>query len=585
MKTYKIMKTYINIIKLCLVVVFLSGCQEDFLDRPDLDDISSDNFWKTPTDLGLYVTQFYSGFPAWGNNTWNAGIYWVDQNADTEINGGQPNVRLRGDNTINSSISNWTFSRIRAVNVMLENFGTVVGSQDQIDRYVGEAYFFRAYFHFRLVQSYGDVPWVSSVLSPSDAELMSPRMPRNQVVDNILADLDQAINLMPTGKQSGGNRLCKEIALLFKSRVALYEGTWNKYHAGTDFGVSGSDGSGYLTIAANAAEELINNPSGFSIYGTNNPNTDYWSLFNQVDYSGNSEMMLWKGFNADGGFFHNVNLRLNGGDTGGVSITKTLVDSYLCTDGDPIGVSALYQGDAGLINVSTDRDPRLSQTMWLPGQLINSADPTNTFILPEVSGVVESIAPTGYQIRKGSSTVPSYQEQKAGETGNPIFRFAEALLNFAEAKAELGTISQTDLDKSVNELRDRVNMPHLVILNIAPDPNWLFPTLTPIINEVRRERAVELAVEGHRFFDLSRWAVMDDLIVGKRPKGAFFVQADYPDSVPGVNVLLDSNGYIDFFQSQIPNGYEFDVNRDYLLPIPLNELTLNPNLKPNNPGW
>ena len=152
------------------------------------------------------------------------------------------------------------------------------------------------------------------------------------------------------------------------------------------------------------------------------------------------------------------------------------------------------------------------------------------------------------------------------------------LLNYAEAKAELGTLTQADLDMTVNKLRDRVDMPHLDMGNITTDPNWNFPDLSPVINEIRRERRIELVSEGLRAFDIKRWAAADELIVGKRPKGFLASQLaknPYP---------VDANGFLDPYQNQIPNGYGFNLDRDYLDAIPKTQIELNPNLT-QNPGW
>ncbi len=169
------------------------------------------------------------------------------------------------------------------------------------------------------------------------------------------------------------------------------------------------------------------------------------------------------------------------------------------------------------------------------------------------------------------------------ETAGIVFRYAEALLNYAEAKAELGTITQSDLDISINKLRSRVGMPHLNMGSITTDPKWEFSTVSPLINEIRRERRVELMCEGFRFDDLCRWRAMNT-IIGKRPLGARFVASHYPTLTPGVNVLVDANGYIDPYKTALLNGNQFKENRDYLLPVPRLEITIN-NAIVQNPGW
>ena len=169
------------------------------------------------------------------------------------------------------------------------------------------------------------------------------------------------------------------------------------------------------------------------------------------------------------------------------------------------------------------------------------------------------------------------------EIGSIIFRYAEVLLNYAEARAELGEITQMDLDLTINKLRDRVGLPYLNLSSITPDPNWDYPQLSPIINEVRRERRVELSFEGLRLDDLLRWRA-HCIFVNERSLGAKFVQADYPNMVVGTNVYVDTNGYIDAYQKALPAGYGFKPDRDYLSAIPTNELTLNENYT-QKPGW
>ncbi|MCQ0112945.1 RagB/SusD family nutrient uptake outer membrane protein [Zhouia amylolytica] len=575
----------IRIVSFIASIMLLVGCNEDFLDRPDLDNITTDNYWQTPNDLNLFVIQFYTSFPGWSPGEWSGGIYWYDASSDNMLRT-NVNNRLSGRNTINSGNGNWNYSNIRSVNTMLSKYQEIDAPFEEMSQYVGEGYFFRAYYYFNLVRSYGDVPWITDPLSPDSEELYSERTPRNEVINNILADLDKAIEYMPSGEVSNGNRLNKEIALLFKSRVALYEGTWEKYHSGTPFGVSGSDGTQFLQIAANTAKQLIDNPAGYGVYNTGATDNDYWVLFNQTDFSGHPEVMLWRAFDRDLGIAHNGQRYLPriGGDVG---LTKDLVDQYLCADGLPISLSGQYQGDQGLENVSANRDPRFAQTVYLPGDPMEevNGEIITAFEQAPLGQSGSAGCPSGYMVFKGANPDPAqYSSGGVGTTSSPIFRFAEVLLNYAEAKAELGTITQTDIDMTINALRDRVGMPHLTLNSIPADPNWNFPGLSPIINEVRRERHVEFAAEGYRFDDIMRWQAADELIVNKRFKGVYFVQEDFPNLTPGVDVLVDADGYVDPHQNQIASGNQFNVNRDYLLPVPLNEITLNPKLE-QNPGW
>ncbi len=186
--------------------------------------------------------------------------------------------------------------------------------------------------------------------------------------------------------------------------------------------------------------------------------------------------------------------------------------------------------------------------------------------------------PTGYNQRKQYYEYEIYHDTQHEETPTLNNRYAEVLLNYAEAKAELGTLSQSDLDISINLLRDRVAMPHFNLSSIPNDPNWQYPDLSPLINEVRRERMVELATERHRWDDLYRWAAMKYL-VGTRPIGAMNHQFHHDPGLP-----LTEDGHLDPYQDAYPDGYQFNLDRDYLWPIRESQVRLNPNLG-QNPGW
>jgi len=571
---------YFGIIAALLVAP--SSCtDEEFLNRAPLDAISEADFWSTPNDLQLYVNQFYTMLPAFPG--WGGGYLWEDNNSDN-MHHSSYNTRLAGLSTINAGSGNWNFARLRSINIMLEKYKNVTGPQADIDAMVGEAFFFRAYFYFDLLKNYGDVPWVDKQLTSDSEELFAPRTSRAMVADNILADLDKAIAMLRPRATASGNRINKEAALLFKSRVALFEGTWQKYHSGTPFGVSGANAEKYLQAAAAAAKQLID-MNTVSIYNTGKPEIDYGRLFNSNDLNSITEALLWRRYSVELNMTHNVQryIPLSGGGTG---LTKSLVESYLCTDGNPITLSPLYQGDRSLENVVANRDMRLRQTIWIPG------DPTQiiagqvavVFQRPNLAGGGEDRNTTGYQLKKGADPSSSgIQTPGQGITALVIFRYAEALLNYAEAKAELGTLTQADVDMTINKLRARAGMPGLNLSAIATDPNWAFPTLGPVINEIRRERRVEFACEGYRFDDLIRWRA-HHLITGQRPLGAWFNQELFPTLVVGSTIQVTSDGYVDYLRTSLPNGWGFKPERDYLLAVPPQQITLNPNLS-QNPGW
>lgn len=585
-------KHFISILLLAFAGL-VAGCKEDFLDRAPETNISEAEYWKTANDLQLYVNNFYSAFPSTIGAYGTIGIYGydADEGSDNMIYTGY-NTALNGERVVPSSGGGWAYgdwSALRSINYFLANYNKAEESWDNKKKYVGEALFFRSYFYFAKLKAFGDLPWVNKPLDPTSTELNNIRLSRSVIVDSLMNDLNKAVEYLPTKSKAVSMRINKEIAQLLQARIALYEGSWEKYHAGTAFGVTGSNGDKFLQKAAEVSEALIKGNSGYQLQAT--PGEDgYWRLFNQTDYSGSTEIMLWRKFdlNLNGG--HYWHRYTNTGAARG--LTKDLVDAYLCTDGKSVSVSPLYKGDATLQTAVTNRDPRLLQTLYVPDgkHVITNNRPGGAapalFEVPSFSAANENKPATGYQVYKGHN--PDYNQQlDRGTTGLILFRYAEALLIFAEARAELGIFSQAEADISINLLRNRIGMPALTVGGIANDPNPEFPALSPLINEIRRERRVELACEGYRHDDLFRWAAADEKIVGWKPKGA--VRAQWEGKVPAAQLAtypVDNKGYIEFYQSiaGMSSGYKFNVGRDYLAPLPQDQMVLNPGIK-QNPGW
>lgn len=580
-----------------ILLIGISGCiKSDLLNQYPQDQISDGNFWNSANDLRLYCNNFYQTLPIL-SSFGTSGIYTADENSDNLADLGR-NRRLNGEGTVPVSGGGWAYanwSDIRNVNHFIANWQKVKAPFDDVKTYIGEAYFFRAWYYYEKLRAFGALPWINKPLSTEDSAYLSqPRMPRNTIADSIVADLNIAISYLDDKSRAGTMRIYKELAEAFKSRVCLYEGTWEKYHQGTAFGVPGSNGEKYLEMAVQAAEDVINS-SVFALDNIGQPD-GYRNVFNQIDYSNSREVMFWRKYSLEEGIYHHwIHYSYSGAGTG---VTKSLVDSYLCMDGNPIAVSDLYKGDDSLETVIQNRDPRLGQTIYTPGSLVWANTPNGVdqiFEKPALDIIAENLNTTGYQLYKGHNTDYSLWNPARNSIVGLIFmRYAEILLNFAEAKAELGTITQQDVDNTINVLRNRVNMAPLVLADIAIDPEWQFPALSAEINEIRRERRVELACEGYRFDDICRWAAAPQLIVGWRPLGASWDQWENrykdgqgnPTVVPGNNIFVNSDGYIVPFMNDpsMTNGYQFDLSRDYLLPLPTLELTLNSNLE-QNPGW
>lgn len=569
---------------MCIGIIAFASCSK-ILDKPPLAQITDEQLDFTASEMELYSNQFYPAFPGWFPGAYTGGIFWLDNSSDNLVHANYNyNAQLSGTGTVPASGGGWNWGNIRAVNYFLANYQKTTDPPASTNTYVGEMYFWRAWFYYNMLKQFGDLPWYNKPLSTADMEaLQAPRLKRNIIADSILKDLDSAANLLAEPGRAKALRINRGVALTFQSRVALYEGSWEKYHSGTAFGVDNADYNKYFRKAADAALAVMN-AGYYSISPlTGDPKFGYWRLFNQQDLSGNTEMILWKKFDKSLGLTHfGQNMMAYGG--GNTGLSKQLVDYYLCTDGKPITVSNLYKGDATIHDQVINRDPRLAQTILLPGypRIITNGDTTGKFIQPDINLPGDGRCTTGFEIFKGIA--PEDADGTGSATASIIFRYAEVLLNYAEAKVELGEGSQDVLDKTINVLRNRVGMPALTVAVGFTDPNWEFKDISPLLNEVRRERRIELAIEGYRFDDLMRWAATQLI---KRPLyGAKYQQfVGQPFDPPLSGIPVSDDGYI-FPLKNTPaiNGWQFKPDRDYLLPIPSNELVLNKNLK-QNPGW
>lgn len=564
-------------------ILMLISCQDNLLEKYPLSSVSPETFFKKGDDFKLYVNQFYDGL---GDNS-ELGPSDID--TDNHINL-DPNLHLDGMtvNDVTDNAWNSGYSYIRKVNIMLANTGDV--NFEEVKTYLGEARFFRAWQYFKLLQRFGGVPWISEPLLPTDLEkLKTPRAKREVLVDSIVADLDFAIANIPSVKNTEKLRLNKETALAFKSRVCLYEGTWEKHHGikNTPFKVEGSNGTKFLQKAADAALQVING-GNFSVEKTGVE--PYFNLFNREDYSSSTEVILWRK--------NDRNLRVNNRSVriysaiGNGGLTKNLIEDYLATDGLPMGLTSLELSDSSLPVVIQNRDPRLAQTIFYPG-VVSRVDDATGVVTEYYARPILDRAVTGYHYRKGASQLESNLLNSMDQIAWIYFRFGEVLLNYIEAKAELNqsgdaTLTQNDFDISINKLRDRVGMPHFNLGNPIIDQTDPFTGEIPwYLVEIRRERRIELATENFRWNDIFRWAAADDLIKGKIFIGApfqWYIDRGWYKS--GQITYVDKEGYLSPWYGlsvDLNGGYNFHLDRDYLYPLPLQEITLAK--YENNPGW
>lgn len=610
---------------LIVLLVAMTSCSDDFLDLAPEDAASDATFFTKASDFENYANGLYGSVIR--NIPQSAHFFNLGSNTD-DLLGQSPfgGLQQRNNSSIASQTSgtwNNNYTNIRNVNYMLGNQDKLLSRDAAADHYIGEGYFMRAMFYFNLLQAFGGVPYIDEVLGTESEALYTPRESRDFIATKIIEDLDRAIALLQW-KNAGAavlGRINKEAALLLKTRVGLFEGSWERYHGakGTPFAVSGSDGTVFLNAAVDAGNMLIAQ-QGTNIY--KGPAGDEYSRLFNNDVGGSLPgVFLFRDYNVSLGLPGN---RVRAVVADEFSLTKSAVDNYLMSDGLPQEISAVTAAVniADQNSVINSRDPRLRQTLYAPDrgqrQEVLSAIAAETVQGIYKPAIIQNAASTGYYIWKGTPLTSVSID--FNDIDDIIFRYGEALLNFAEAKAILGTITQTDIDNSVNVLRNRVEA---VNMDLGAVNGWSInylekdgydPSAANIVNEIRRERRVELMLEGFRNTDLKRWAIYEDVINGYVPVSAYYqelvdfynidqnlIDAEYaPGDWPSVRYVegVNSgqiNGYLTpfyddaDFNSAGSEGYYIEPGRDYLNSIPQVEIDLYEQeagvTLTQNPGW
>ena len=585
----------------------LNACYD--LDKEPEGVLSTATPFTSTGEMRNYLDQFYEtavreqGFAAGGG----AGIAGNDVNSDN-MAASSVNTRLAGETSLSSASALSDYTRIRNVNFFLNNLDncTEKGSATY-NQYVGEGYYFRAWYYYQMFINYGPLSWVETPLDPNIEALKLPRESRTVIADHILADLDKAISYLSEKNNSSSMRIHKDVARALKSEVALFEGTWEKYHKAEnnsfyDKSVTDEKIRNYFTQAANAAKEVIDR-GVWRIYNTGNPLNDYRQLFQTTDLSNNPEVLWFKMYDGDQ-IGNNVNRYLNMGG-GSAGVTASLVDDYLTIDGRPfIGQEQIDAKKVwGNELLPTVRDPRLSQTVCIPGQILRPDQGGYTLPPLVASGYHQNT--TGYSLLKHVQIdyTGNLDAEFKGATPAIQFRYADILLNYAEALAELdGAANANEIIAALQPLRDRAGMPAVDFdREYNQDPSYPFNGLDKYIQAVRRERRIEKACEGRRMEDILRWAAADELIVGKWATGALYVgsnlesHAGYStlvyDQPSGNNFYLTGNPgdalryIVPVNPNNYPDGWQFKLNRNYLLPIQERMITLTDGLWEQNPGW
>lgn len=590
------MKTHIKtIFGLAAGALLLTACNDSFLDRNPTSDLVDKDFWNTASDLEVYNNGIYNqagdnddymflvGFTndPYNSSAWSAIACEAQtdnfaslssaQQWATKIGAGQETVPNNPDR------GGWKWDLLRRCNVFFENYHKADVLETIKQQYAGEVYFFRAWFYLDKVQKYGDVPYVTKALDTDSPELYGKRTPRKDVMDSVLVDIDKACAYLPVAwDKSKPNRVDKGTALALKSRICLYEGTYRKYHNLGDY-------EKYLQEAVKASEDLIA-LNKYKVYNTGKPESDYTALFSSPDLSTNPEVIFYRKYEAGvlGNRMSGYIVLMNAG------ATKDFVDDFLCLDSDgearPVSLSTDYKEDT-YQNVLTNRDPRLTQTILDPLKAKNVLYNQDKYQFPILNGMDGWKTTTGYHVIKYYNKDEDAKGYGNEGTDAPLFRYAEVLLNLAEAKAELGTINQTDLDNTVNLLRKRAGMPDLT-LTPPMDPKYAGEGITSLLVEIRRERRVELSFEMSRYPDLMRWKWgkrLAEPMLGMRFEAADSESEQFKNA-DVQTVEVNGKHYIDAFAGNDFGKRVFDEEKHYLHPIPVNVRSKNPELG-QNPKW
>ena len=586
-------------------VAVLAGCSKNLEQKPQ-STATRDAVFGSADGLQLYANSFYNILPAIGSDG-NA-PYKVDANlSDYGARNSVPDFIRTGAYTARQS-SGWTWTNLRNLNYFIANCTNPAVSRPVRENYIGLARFFRAYFYYGMVQRFGNVPWIGTPLGINDtAVLYAKRDPRTLVMDSVLADLNYAISHITLLNDASRSQITKWVAYGMKSRICLFEGTFRKYQ--TSYGLTATS-SQWLQDAASAAKAVMDS-AGMSLNTANGTDLSYRNLFISTAPV-TSEIMLSDVTSASLAVVNDANWYYTSSTYGSrFSFTRTFINTFLNIDGTPF-TNVPGHDTLPFSKETLGRDKRLQQTIRTPGYTRVSSG--SIVAAPPVFSYVY----TGYQPIKWSLDDTYYDNGVLNTNSVSLMRYAEILLNYAEARQELGLLTTADWTRTIGALRGRAGITGgLNSLPVTAD-NYMqtnyFPDIADaVLLEIRRERGIELSLEGFRFADLTRWKHGELLV---KPWTGMYVRA--------LNQLMDLNndGIADvcFYQNTPPSavaGVTYinvsptvngtvnpqvldhgtygelhwldNVQRQwsdymYLYPIPYSDLQLNPNLA-QNPTW
>lgn len=586
-------KTILSIVFLFLAFI---SCEKDYLNLEPLDRVTESVYFNKPEHFLFASNKLYEGMVSWRptrpsglsddfNSRFND---FIDFGSDLDLTA---NEIGRGSNVISNVDKYWTntYYYLRDINILLEKANEFSGDESDISEYVGAAYFFRAWQHFFLLQRFGGVPIVTTVLDLDSPELFGPRNSRYEVVDQIILDLDEAINKLPKEQNIGSGdkgKISSDAAKAFKAKVLLYEATWEKYvGTTTDFQGSGSSSANiaeYFNQVVALCKDVIDN-GGYSLWNNNSSLDNYSNryLFNLED-SGSNPAGLDKSTNNEFIIQSIYDFELRQANTD-VSLAferfrpnRKFMDMFLCTDGLPIDKSGLFGGYNKTSDEFLNRDFRMAS-------YFNSSVPADGSVGLGSKRPGEGL---GLALKKFFSyKYGSYRAAQQEAFNYPHLRLAEVYLMYAEAILERdGSISDEDLNYSLNKVRTRAGVASLTNA-LASSTNL------DIMEEIRRERAIELFAENSRFNDLKRWGIAES-VLNETIYGAVIEGTEYEgntnlyvpsDFVHGTTAYETVNGVKQTLITDPSSNRNF-TRKNYLFPIPQSQIILNPSLV-QNPDW
>jgi len=599
-----------------LLSAFFFGCD---LEQEPLSEASKSSVFGSQQGLDLYAMSFYNGLPSADD------IHRVDNMSDYAARRNAPQfLQATGFGPTSSSNTsesgwdlvalgsdwNWGWGVLRNINYFIQNCNDPEIAPDVKRHYIGLAKFFRAWFYFEKVKRYGDVPWINKALDVTDTLILYKKQdPRVMVMDSVLADINYACQNIKTTSDASKSLVTKNIAYAFKARICLFEGTFRKYH--TELNLQGT-ASTWLTQAADAAK-VVMDQGVFKLYEGAGTDLSYRTVFTTITPVPNSEVMMGAIMDLALSVTHAANWVHTSSTTGvRFSFIRTFINTYLNLDGTPFTDNPDYQTMVFKDEVK-NRDKRLKQTIRLGDYKRFSGGA----LVPTPPAFNYSY--TGYQPIKWSLDDVYYDTRNLNINPISYFRYGEVLLNYAEAKAELGTLTDADWALTIGALRKRAGITGgLTTKPTVVDPYMqtnYFPGISdPVILEIRRDRGIELCMEGFRFYDLMRWKRGEllemewngmyvpelvtplDLNEDGKMDVAFYKTTKPSPAVTGVTYIdvaatvsgspnpvrlkNDTSGELTWLTTVVRKW----ENKKYYYPIPDSHRLTNPNLV-QNPGW